>query len=215
MLCMSEPTEVAVWAQDMDHSFSVERVMDEFNLERDEAVEVLEDIHEEPGMEVTSYRDVDPSTGGGVTIGVVEGPDVRYRVNVELPDVDEVLRAIDQLEEVDPELLSPRRLADLYIASSDGKGEIDDHRKRFSRALDERMEDDSLECDRGSVSRVHREKWSLKDENLAYRQLTEKGVEPQEIMSIDEDLVEEKCEELGIQKSELFDHSEWTYIRKN
>lgn len=212
---MSEPTEIAVWGQNMDHAFSVERVMDEFDLERDEAVDTLEEIHNTDGMEITSYRDVDPKTGGGVTIGVVEGPDVRHRINVEVPDIDEILRAIEQLEGVDPDMLSPRRLADLYIASSDGKSEIDDHRKRFSGALDEKMEGDSLECDRGSVSRVHREKWSLKDENLAYRELTEKGVEPEEIMSIDEDLVEEKCEELGIQKEELFDHSQWTYIRKN
>jgi hypothetical protein len=110
--------------------------------------------------------------------------------------------------------LSLSDIVDIYVTLSEASSLADDKRKDVGDILDQRMDGDEAEGERGAVQRYTRTYWSLRSEAFVKNQLRELGVDPVDVMSIDEDKLNDVIDDIDAEKEDFYDKSERSYIRK-
>jgi hypothetical protein len=118
----------------------------------------------------------------------------------------------------DVDIQSQDDLVNGYVLFSELESDADDRRKSVRDELQDRMQEDGqnkIEGDFGNVTLIEATKRSLIDEDDVFDRMLEAGVKPQEIMSVDQDLVEEAAEENGVDIDDVTYEYSYEYLRKS
>lgn len=118
----------------------------------------------------------------------------------------------------DVEIQSQDDLVNGYVLYSELESDADDRRKSVRDELQDRMQadgQDKIEGDFGNVTLIEASKRSLVDEDEVFDRMLQAGVKPQEIMSVDQDLVEEMAEENGVPLDDVTYEYSYEYLRKS
>lgn len=123
---------------------------------------------------------------------------------------------LGEIEEQDPSLLPMETLVDGYILGSELESEADDFRKRMGSEIEDRMDGKRAEGSLGTVTRVDATGKNLRDETQVVETFARHGVDPLDIMSVDDDLVEDQVDAIRqVDSDDVFDEYQYSYIRKS
>jgi hypothetical protein len=130
----------------------------------------------------------------------------------------DALLLIDALERNDvTELpaLETETLVDLYTLLSDVQRNANDFRKDVADVLLDRLHHDRpVSGSFGSVQRTSRRNRSLKDEEEVLDTLEKAGIEPERVLSVDRNKVDDALEVTELSEQDVYDTNTRAYVRK-
>lgn len=136
-------------------------------------------------------------------------------------DIDvytDALLLIDMLERADVtsvEDLETASLIDLYTLLSDVQRNANDLRKTIADILLQRLHHDRPEHGQfGSVQRTSRTRRELKPEDEVLAAFEDAGLDPDRLMGVDAEKVDEALEVTDVSESEVYEIEESEYVRK-
>jgi hypothetical protein len=139
----------------------------------------------------------------------------------EEPDVPlyaDMLLLFDALEREDPTALTEMdtsALINLYTLLSDVQRNSNDLRKDVSDILLERVQHDRpVHGQYGSIQRTTRRNRSLKDDEQVLAALEDAGIDPEQVVSVDREKVDDALDVVSIPESAVYDTDEREYVRK-
>lgn len=175
-----------------------------------------------PRFEIDEETGVIVETDGPTTSQLLETPSEKRdedRNESEGLDVySDALLLIDALERNDVADLSGLEtdtLIDLYTLLSDVQRNANDFRKDVADVLLDRLyHDRPVSGPFGSVQRTTRRNRSLKDEEEVLSILEEAGIEPERVMSVDRDKVDDALDVTELSERDVYEIVESEYVRK-
>ncbi|MFC7198940.1 hypothetical protein [Halospeciosus flavus] len=106
-------------------------------------------------------------------------------------------------------------LVNLYTLLSDVQRDANDFRQDVADVLLDRLHHDQpVHGQYGSVQRTARRNRSLKDDEEVIAVLEDAGVDPEHVMSVDREKVDEALDVTGLSESAVYDVDESEYVRK-
>jgi hypothetical protein len=137
------------------------------------------------------------------------------------PDVDvysDALLLIDALERNDPsslESLETPDLVNLYTLLSDIQRDANDLRQAVSDLLLSRIHHDRpVHGQFGSVQRTARRRRELKGDEEVLSVLAEAGIDPERVLSVDRNKVDDALDVTELSEGDVYDITETEYVRK-
>jgi hypothetical protein len=140
------------------------------------------------------------------------------REEPDLPVYADALLLIDALERNDPTDLAGMEtpaLVNLYTLLSDVQRNANDLRQAVSEVLLDRLHHDRpVYGQYGSVQRTARRNRSLKADNEVLAILEDAGIDPKQIMGVDQEKVDDALDVTELAESDVYDVEEREYVRK-
>ena len=162
-------------------------------------------IAETDGPTATQLADDEPDDGTERT-----EPDVAVYADA--------LLLIDALEPIDlaaVEAVDTSALVNLYTLLSEVQRDADDLRGTVGDVLLDRIHHDQpVYGQYGSVQRTSRRRRDLKDDETVLDALAEAGIEPERVLDIDREKVEQALNVTDLQESAVYEIDEREYVRK-
>ncbi|MFB6233989.1 MAG: hypothetical protein ABEH81_13450 [Halopenitus sp.] len=172
------------------------------------------EIDEDAGV----ITEMDEATGTQLVDGEPE-PENADRTEPDGIDVyPDALLLVDVLERhdvTDLGQLDTPTLVNLYTLLSDVQRDANDFRRDIADVLLDRLHHDQpVHAQYGSVQRTARRNRTLKDDEEVVEVLEDAGVEPEHVMSVDREKVDEALDVTGLSESAVYDVDESEYVRK-
>lgn len=175
-----------------------------------------------PRFEIDEDAGVIIETDEPTTSQLLETPPEKNDEEREEPEgldvYSDALLLIDSLERndvADLAGLETDTLIDLYTLLSDVQRNANDLRKDVADVLLNRLHHDRpVSGPFGSVQRTTRRNRSLEDEDVVLETLEEAGIEPERVMSVDRDKVDDALEVTELSEHDVYEIDESEYVRK-
>ena len=140
------------------------------------------------------------------------------REEPDIPVYADALLLIDALERHDPTDLGAMEtppLVNLYTLLSDVQRNANDLRQEVSNVLLDRLHHDRpVSGQYGSVQRTTRRNRSLKADEEVLAVLEDAGIDPEQVMGVDRDKVDDALDVTELAESDVYDVEEREYVRK-
>ena len=126
---------------------------------------------------------------------------------------------IDALRRYDiqnPETVDTDSLIDVYTLLSDVQRNANSYRKEIADALLDRIHHDKpIHAQYGSVQRIESRRRKIGDEDEIKSKIKNQGIEPERVMGIERDKLDEALEVTELSEDDVYDISHSEYIRKS
>jgi hypothetical protein len=163
-----------------------------------------------------TIAETDDSTATQLADG--EPDDGTERTEPDVAVYADALLLIDALERIDPaavEAVDTSALVNLYTLLSEVQRDADDLRGTVGDVLLDRIHHDQpVHGQYGSVQRTSRRRRDLKDDETVLDALAEAGIEPERVLDIDREKVEQALNVTDLQESAVYEIDEREYVRK-
>jgi len=176
-----------------------------------------------PRFEIDEDRGVIGETEGPTTSQLLDSGDEAETTEEERtePDLDvyaDALLLIDALERHEVEVLEDMEtgaLVNLYTLLSDVQRNANDLRQDVADVLLNRLHHDRpVSGPFGSVQRTIRRNRSLKDENEVLETLQDAGIDPERVMGVDRQKVDDALDVTELSEGDVYEIGESEYVRK-
>jgi len=176
-----------------------------------------------PRFEIDEDRGVIGETEGSTTSQLLDSGDDAETPEEERtePDLDvyaDALLLIDALERHEVEVLEDietSALVNLYTLLSDVQRNANDLRQDVADVLLTRLHHDRpVSGPFGSVQRTTRRNRSLKDENEVLETLEDAGIDPERVMGVDRQKVDDALDVTELSEGDVYEIEESEYVRK-
>jgi len=176
-----------------------------------------------PRFEIDEDRGVIGETEGSTTSQLLDSGDDAETPEEERtePDLDvyaDALLLIDALERHEVEVLEDietSALVNLYTLLSDVQRNANDLRQDVADVLLTRLHHDRpVSGPFGSIQRTTRRNRSLKDENEVLETLEDAGIDPERVMGVDRQKVDDALDVTELSEGDVYEIEESEYVRK-
>jgi hypothetical protein len=176
-----------------------------------------------PRFEIDEERGVIVEKEGATTSQLLDPGDetgtcTEERTEPELDVYADALLLVDALERHEVEVLEDIEtdaLVNLYTLLSDVQRNANDLRQDVADVLLNRLHHDRpVSGPFGSVQRTSRRNRSLKDEDEVLTTLEEAGIDPERVMGVDRDRVDDALDVTELSESDVYEIEESEYVRK-
>ncbi|PSP54892.1 hypothetical protein BRC82_07770 [Halobacteriales archaeon QS_1_67_19] len=175
-----------------------------------------------PRFEIDEDAGVITETDGTTATQLVDGEQETESSERTEPDgidvYSDALLLVDALERhdvTDLSQLDTPAMVNLYTLLSDVQRNADEFRRDVADVLLDRLHHDQpVHGQYGSVQRTARRNRSLKDDDEVVAVLEDAGVDPERVMSVDREKVDEALDVTGLPESAVYDVDESEYVRK-
>ena len=176
-----------------------------------------------PRFEVDEEKGVIMATDADTTSQVLDATadadaDATDRAEPDLDVYADALLLVDALERHDVTALQDMEtdaLVNIYTLLSDVQRNANDFRQDVADVLLTRLHHDRpVSGPFGSVQRTTRRNRSLKDEDEVLDTLTEAGIDPERVMGVDRDKVDDALAVTDLSESDVYEIEESAYVRK-
>jgi hypothetical protein len=176
-----------------------------------------------PRFEIDEDRGVIGETEGPTTSQLLDSGDDAETIEEERtePDLDvyaDALLLIDALERHEVEVLEDIEtdaLVNLYTLLSDVQRNANDLRQDVADLLLNRLHHDRpVSGPFGSVQRTTRRNRSLRDENEVLETLEDAGIDPERVMGVDRQKVDDALDVTELSEGDVYEIGESEYVRK-
>jgi len=172
------------------------------------------EIDEDAGV----ITEMDEATGTQLVDGEPESENADRTEPDGIDVYSDALLLVDALERhdvTDLGQLDTPALVNLYTLLSDVQRDANDFRRDIADVLLDRLHHDQpVHGQYGSVQRTARRNRSLKDDKEVVEVLEDAGVDPERVMSVDREKVDEALDVTGLSESAVYDVDESEYVRK-
>jgi len=173
------------------------------------------EIDEDRGVIVENEA---PTTSQLLDAGDESGANTDDRTEPELDVYADALLLVDALERHEVEVLDDMEtdaLVNLYTLLSDVQRDANDLRRDVADVLLDRLHHDRpVSGPFGSVQRTTRRNRALKDEEEVLDTLEAAGIDPEDVMTVDRDKVDDALAVTELSEHDVYDIEESEYVRK-